>query len=217
MDKKTLLITVGSVIAIIAFLFGAYAMTNKPEVTEVPAMKNVKATDHMKWSSAKKVVLVEYSDFQCPACQVYHQLLSEIGKDKSISDNVTLVYRHFPLDSIHPNARNGSHAAEAASQQNKFFEMHDILFERQEEWSTADKPIDKFKEYAKELKLDVAKFEKDFSSQTAKQRVQNDFLEGSESGVQGTPTFYLNGAKIANPQSVEAFKQILTEAIKATQ
>lgn len=214
MDKKTIIITVLSILGIIIFLFGAYALTNKPVQTDFPELKKLRNNDHVRWSAAKKNILIEYSDLQCPACQAYHVLLEEISKDKQIKDSVTFVYRHYPLDAIHPNARNGAHAAEAAALQGKFYEMHDMLFTKQNEWSSSNAPLDLFKKYATELKLDVAKFEKDFASDTVKQRVQDDLLEGNKYGVQGTPTFYFNGKKIDNPQSPEAFRAILLDGIE---
>lgn len=214
MDKKTIIITALSVVGIIIFLIGAYAMTNKPTQTSFPELKKLRANDHTEWSPAKKNLLVEYSDLQCPACQAYHALLTQISKEDMIKKNITLVYRHYPLDSLHPNARNGAYAAEAASKQGKFWEMHDLLFEKQKEWSESNKPLDFFKKYATSLKLDVAKFEKDFASDAVKQRVQDDLLEGDKFGVQGTPTFFYNGKNLGTPQSPEAFRTMLIEGIE---
>lgn len=214
MDKKTIIITVLSVIAIIGFLFGAYAMTSKPVVTDFPELQTPRTNDHIKWSPEKKQVLIEYSDLQCPACQAYHVLLAELAKDELIKKNITFIYRHFPLDSIHPNARNAAHAAEAAAIQGKFYEMHDVLFNKQSEWSDSNSPLDFYKKYAEALKLDVAKFEKDYASSAVKQRVQDDLLEGNSFGVQGTPTFFFNGKKLDNPQSPEAFRAILLSGIE---
>lgn len=208
------MITIGSVIAIIAFLFGAYAMTNKTEVTEFPVLNTLRANDHMKWSKEKKNIIIEYSDLQCPACQAFHQLLREVAKDDKITKAYTFVYRHYPLDSIHPNARNGAQAAEAASKQGKFFEMHDILFDRQSEWTTEKQPLEKFKGYAKELKLNVDQFEKDFNSKEVKDIIQKDLLSGNDVEVNATPTFFINGKKITNPQSIEEFQKVLLENIK---
>ena len=188
-------------------------MTNKQTQIEFPELKKLRANDHVEWSPDKKNLLIEYSDLQCPACQAYHVLLTQLSKEDMIKKNITLVYRHYPLDSLHPNARNGAYAAEAASKQGKFFEMHDMLFAKQKEWAESSNPIDFFKKYATSLKLDVATFEKDFASDAVKQRVQDDLLEGDKYGVQGTPTFFYNGKKLDNPQSPEAFRAVLIEGI----
>ncbi len=214
MDKKTIIITALSILGIIIFLVGAYAMTNKPTITDFPDLKKVRTNDHIKWSPAKKQILVEYSDLQCPACQAYHVLVEELAKDKQLKDNITFIYRHYPLDAIHPNARSAAHAAEAAAIQGKFFEMHDVLFTKQNEWTSSSSPIDFYKKYAAALKLDVAKFEKDLASNAVKQRVQDDLLEGNKYGVAGTPTFFFNGKKLDNPQSPEAFRAVLLEGIE---
>ena len=198
----------------IGFLYGAYMLTTKPEVTEYPELQTVKPNDHFKWSKEKKNILIEYSDLQCPACGQYHNIiLKEVEKDKNITGTVTFVYRHFPLDNAHPNAREAAYATEAASKQGKFWGMHDMLFENQEEWSDKSNPDEIFISYAKKLKLDTDQFKKDMTSKGVQDIVQNDFLSGAKIDVQGTPTFYLNGKKLANPGSVEEFKQLLQESI----
>src|SRR5690606_8652134 len=125
------------------------------------------------------------------------------ANDPEVTENVTFVYRHFPLDAAHPNAREAAYAAEAAGKQGKFFEMHDVLFEKQSEWSPLPDPKETFIGYAEALKLDIEKFTTDMDSKEVQDKVQNDFLSGNEFNVQGTPTFFLNGKRIPNPASVE--------------
>lgn len=217
MNKNNIIITVVSVLAMVGFIFGAYALTNKPTAAEYPQLKEVKATDHIKWSTKKQNVFIEYSDLQCPACQAYHQLFKQIESDKDfpkIKENITFVYRHFPLDTAHPNARKAAYAAEAANKQGKFFEMHDVLFEKQSDWSASTTPEKIFEQYAKELKLDTTKFNADSKSKEVQDIVQNQFLSGSEVNVQGTPTFFLNGKKLDNPGSPDDMKKMLLSVIK---
>jgi len=219
MNRNTLVITTLSIIGMIVFLAAAYFFTSEGEqdTTEYPDLKIVKNTDHAKWSKQNKTVFMEYSDFQCPACGQYYALMKNLGNDadgKKIIENITFVYRHFPLDSTHPNARVAAHAAEAAAIQGKFYEMHDLLFEKQGEWSTNEKPIDIFVTYAKSLKLNVSKFKKDIDSKSVKDKVQLDLLSGRDVNVQGTPTFFLYGKKINNPASLEELKKVLLEGIK---
>lgn len=210
MNRNNIIITVVSIIVMLGFLVGAYMVTSKPAVTEYPELKEVKASDHTKWSKKNERVLVEFSDLQCPACAQYHNvLLKELSKDKDVTDNVTFVYRHFPLDAAHPHAREAGYAAEAAGKQGKFFEMHDLIFENQAKWSGEANPVNTFIGYAKGLKLNEDQFKKDMNSSEVKDRVQNDFLAGSDYGVQGTPTFFLNGKRLPNPATIEEFKQLL--------
>ena len=217
MNKNNIIITVVSVLAMIGFIFGAYALTNKPVAAEYPQLKEVKSTDNSKWSAKKQNVLIEYSDLQCPACQAYNQLFKQLESDKDfpkIKENITFVYRHFPLDNAHINARAAAYAAEAAGKQGKFYEMHDKLFEGQREWEFSENAAKIFEQYAKELKLDVNKLNADSKSKAVQDKVQSQFLSGTEVNVQGTPTFFLNGKKLENPGSVEDMKKILLDAIK---
>jgi len=218
METKKILLIIGSVLGLFIFLFVAYSLTSKPEQTYFENLTKVASTDHTKWSKNNKIILTEYSDFQCPACASYFDLLKGLDEtspdNKKIFDNVTFVYRNFPLDQIHPNAREAAYAAEAAAKQNAFFPYHDILFSRQSEWAEMGDPSEMFIKYAEELKLDVDQFKKDFASDTVKQQVQSDYLSGTENDVQGTPTFYLNGYKIRSPQSVEELRQVLLDAIE---
>ncbi len=210
MNKNTIIITAVSVIVMLGFLVGAYMLTSKPEVTEYPQLKEVKASNNVKWSKKNERVLVEFSDLQCPACAQYHNvLLKELSKDKEVTDNVTFVYRHFPLDAAHPHAREAAYAAEAAGKQGKFFEMHDLLFENQNAWSGEANPVPTFVGYAKKLKLNEDQFNTDMKSKEIQDKVQDEFLLGTQVGVQGTPTFFLNGKKLTTPGTIEEFKQML--------
>ena len=218
METKKILLIVGSVLGLFIFLFVAYSMTSQPKETYFESLKTVSATDHIKWSEKKRIILTEYSDFQCPACATYFDLIKGLDEtsdeNKEIFENITFVYRHFPLDQIHPNAREAAWAAEAAAKQNAFYPYHDILFARQSEWAELGDPSDRFVKYAEELKLDVEQFRKDSTSDSVKDKVQKDYLSGMEVDVQGTPTFYLNGTKMRSPQSVEELRQTLLDAIQ---
>lgn len=218
METKKLLLIIGSVIGLFIFLFVAYTLTSKPEQVFFENLTTLAASDHAKWSKNNKIILTEYSDFQCPACATYFDLIQGIDEtspdNKAIFENVTFVYRNFPLDQIHPNAREAAWAAEAAAKQNAFFPYHDLLFSRQSEWAEMGDPSPVFIKYAEELKLDPEQFKTDFASDAVKDKVQNDYLSGIENDVQGTPTFYLNGYKIRSPQSTEELRQILLDAVE---
>ena len=124
-------------------------------------------------------------------------------------EKVLVVYRHFPLRSIHKNAENAARASEAASLQGKFWEMHDMLFENQEEWARQGNPKSTFKTYAERLGLDTDKFMDDLGSSEVRNRVNKDYLTGAKANIPGTPTFFLNGERIQTPRSYAAFKGLV--------
>jgi len=174
----------------------------------VSAMDNIKGA-----TSTDAVTLVEYSDFECPACGAYAPVVKALMEE--YKEEVAFVYRHFPLPQ-HLSARTAAAAAEAAGKQGRFFEMHDRLFENQKEWAGAKDPKAVIVGYAEELGLNVDQFMADLESDEIAEKVEQDRLSGTTSGVRGTPTFYLNGEQIANPQTPEAFKALLDEAIGTT-
>jgi protein-disulfide isomerase len=123
--------------------------------------------------------------------------------------DVNFVYKQFPLPAtMHPNAMPASKAAMAAAKQGKFWEMHDIIFKNQRELSA-----DKLKEYAKQIGLDVARWEKDFNSPEIQQQIDKESAEGRAADVQGTPTFFIGGKRVMN-RSVDGFKQMIDESLK---
>jgi protein-disulfide isomerase len=143
-----------------------------------------------------KVTLIEFGDFQCPACGNEYLILKQIKAD--YSGKLQFVFRHYPL-SIHANSQIAARAAEAAGDQGKFWEMHDQLYEHQNDWSFQLKPEAKFKEYAKQLGLDAAKFNTDLTDTSLADRIAQDMGDGDALGVNATPTVYLNDIKIENP------------------
>lgn len=168
-----------------------------------------------KGSADAKVVLVEYSDFQCPACAAYYPLVKQVMQE--FGDQVKFVYRHFPLVQIHANALSAARAAEAAGNQGKFWEMHDLLFEQQDVWESSRTVDATFAEYAVRLGLDMVQFKSDESSKETEKKILNDYQTGLVSGVAGTPTFFLNGKKINNPRNYEQFRTIILEALSTQQ
>ncbi|MBI3980783.1 DsbA family protein [Candidatus Microgenomates bacterium] len=200
----TILIVLGGAL----FLNGKNSPTaNSLKVDEKLLVKN----DSIKISSpSAQATLVEFSDFQCPACGAYHPVIKQLLEE--FSGKINFVYRHFPLDQ-HRNALPAAYASEAANEQSKFWEMYDLLFEKQDLWSSANNPEEIFSQYADTLGLDKERFKKDFSSQKTKQKVANDRLDGQTAGVNSTPTFFLSGVKLTNPASFEDFKTIIAGEI----
>ncbi len=169
--------------------------------------------DQTKGASDPAVKLVEYSDFQCPACQSYYPMLKQLLQE--FPSDLSVTYRHFPLRT-HTNARQAARAAEAAGKQGKFWEMHDFIFNTLNKWQGEINPEPFFITLAESVGINPEQFKEDMKSEEIKQKVQDDYDSGISSGVQGTPTFYLNGTQIDNPRNYDEFKLIIAEIIKNT-
>lgn len=204
MNKRVILIVVGLIIAVAGFLF---LTKPAPEVNADPS-------NHTSGSGSTGVVLAEYGDFQCPACAQYFPILAQV-KEK-YKDYITFQFRHFPLESIHKNARAAGRAAEAASLQNKFWEMHDYLYQNQAAWQEAGDPLSIFESYAQAIEIsDLEKFKTDMRSASVNAVISADLAVGRNLGASSTPTFILNDKILdENPSpSLEAFSQIIDQAI----
>lgn len=197
-------------VALLAVGVGFLASHSRPITTQGSLVAAISDVDHMSGGNTAPVTLVEYSDFQCPACGSYYPVLESLRKD--MGDSLRFVYRHFPLTQAHKNAELAAFASEAASAQGKFWEMHALLFENQDTWSISADAKSLFIGYAKSLGLDPVKFEQDISSVATKERVARDVASGVQAGVNGTPSFYVNGKKIENPRSLAEFKTVLSQA-----
>lgn len=157
-----------------------------------------------------KVVLTEFADFQCPACAATVPILAEL--EKEFAGQYKLVFKHFPLVDAHKNAMAAALSAEAANAQGKFWPMYDLLYARQNQWNNLADPTDKFISYAKELGLDVGKFESDLRGKKFEDAIKKDQTFGEKLNVPGTPTFFINGV-IIEVQDKNTLKQKLQEAI----
>jgi len=202
---KQIIIGLVSILGTFVFLFIVYKLTNQPVKSDFAEINKIETSDHFRWNNRKNL-LVEYSDFQCPACRSFHDFLNSI--EKEVSDKTTLVYRQFPLYQIHPSSLEAAYAAEAAGLQGKFWEMGNKLFEKQDSWRSLSDPKNYFFNLASELKLDLVKFQKDLHSQSLKDKVQNDLSQGEKIGINETPTFFLNGKKV-EVNNLNEFKQLL--------
>lgn len=172
----------------------------------------VKAADDSDWIKGAplkdtKVTLIEYSDFECPACGAYYPMVKQLGQEFK---NISIIYRHFPLPQ-HANARGAAQAAEAAGQQGKFWEMHNLLFDNQTTWSGSTAAEQIFTAYAQNLGLEMTKFKTDFNSAETKTKIEADYQSGAKE-IDGTPTFFLNDKKIQNPQNYDDFRSIIQQA-----
>lgn len=208
-------IWVGAVAIILVVVFGLIQLINSSSSTpgnEVIKIAPVSAKDITKGNPKSKVVLIEYSDFQCPACAEYHPLVNQLLAD--YSSKILFVYRMFPLTSAHPNSHISAQAAYAAFKQGKFFEMSDLLFSGQTDWAEQSDPTGIFMDYAKKLNLNLSKFQAEMNSSEAKNYVNNSENEAISEGMNATPSFILDGVKITNPQSIEDFKKLIDQELK---
>lgn len=184
---------------------GLWYLSGMEEVD--PTLLTVTANDWQQGPADAKVTLVEYADFECPACAAYQPVLKEVKE--TYKDDLRFVYRHFPLP-MHRNAVAASLASEAAGKQGKFWEMHDLLYKKQKEWgSKTAEDRSMFEKYATELGLNLDQFKTDIMSDEVRDKVEEQKSSGEDLNVRGTPTFFLNGEQITNPNNAEAFKDLI--------
>lgn len=195
-----------AVVAVAAIAGVIWWSSNHKEVAVVDASIGQK-----RGPDSAPVKIIEFADFQCPACQT-----AEVDIRKMIAANpndVQFVFRHFPLSS-HPNAVPAAQASEAASNQGKFWEMHDLIYDNQSAWSSQANPEATFVGYAKQLGLDEKKFLDDYNSDAVKNVIKRDQDYGDSLAVNQTPTFYVNGQKLAGAQTAEQWQSLIDDAKK---
>jgi protein-disulfide isomerase len=182
--------------------------TSTPNIAIAP----ISARDITLGNPKAKVTLIEYADFQCPACAAYHpvvnQLLSIYGS------KIFYVYRMFPLEQEHQNALVSAEAAYAAYKQGAFFKYDDLLFTNQNDWATLQDPTAVFITYAQSLKLDVNKFTIDMKSSDTQKYVKDSENQALGEGINATPSFFINGNMIQNPNSLVDFQKLIDAALK---
>jgi len=183
------------------------ARPNEPKpLAPAEAMKLI-AVDSAPTRGAPKggVTIVEYGDFQCPFCLRSRPVIKQVMD--TYPEQVRLVYKHFPL-SFHREAMNAHRAAEAAREQDKFWEMHDRIFQ-----APTDLTVETMRKHAEALGLDLAKYDEAVKSERVQKRIAADQEEGRKVGVRGTPAFFVNGKYIAGAQPFDAFKREVDAAL----
>jgi len=156
-------------------------------------------------NESAKVVIVEFSDFQCPFCgRFYMETLPQIQANYINTGKVRFVYKHFPLSQIHAFSFKAAEASECAADQGKFWQMHNMLYENQEKLSVPD-----IKGYASELGLDLTQFNQCLDSGTKANKVRNDLSEGQQLGVDGTPSFFVNDQVLVGALPYSDFKKAI--------
>jgi protein-disulfide isomerase len=206
--KALTAIAVGTIILII----GAVFFLSRPEKpVSVDTSRLIKEDSLKSSTDSAKLTIVEWGDYQCPACALAHP-----GLKKAIEDypgQINFVFRHFPL-AQHKNAEIASQAVEAANLQGKVWEMHNKLYESQPEWETDPNALDIFKKYAADLGMDAEKFASDINTDAVKQKVKNDLTDGLALGVNATPTLYFNNELYKGGVSYENFKSEIEKYLK---
>jgi protein-disulfide isomerase len=144
--------------------------------------------DHIQGPADAPVTLLEYGDYECPYCGAAYPIVKEV--QARMGERLRFVFRNFPITTSHPHAEQAAEAAEAAGAQGRFWEMHDLLYENQQRLVDDD-----LRAYAETLGLDVERFERERAEHVHAPRVHEDFMSGVRSGVNGTPTFYINGVR----------------------
>jgi protein-disulfide isomerase len=178
-------------------------------------------SEHIEGNGQDHVTLVEYGDYQCPFCGQYYATVKQVQSE--YNNQITFQFRNFPLTQLHPNAFAGARAAEAASLQGKFWQMHDLLYEQNQlyynggqpanSWIGASDPTPYFNADAQLLGLNVNKFKQDYGSDAVDNVINADMNEGNKLSVNATPTFFLDGKQVQINNSVSSFQQVINAEI----
>lgn len=229
MTKTTTWFIVGFIVlvTVAVIVAGAYSSGQSANnasstfvATTVPA---ITASDWTEGNPNAKVSLIEYGDFECPACGEYFPLMQQLVQN--YSSTVLFVFRNFPLTSIHPFAQIGAQAAEAAGLEggaSKYWAMHDLLYKDQNDWSTntaltpAQVVSQYFNGYAQSIGLNVSTFDNDLNATSVLQKIQTDVNSGNAAQIDHTPTFFMNLAQIQNPGSLSDFESVLNAALASS-
>lgn len=208
MDKRFIIVLAAIIVSFVAIVL----LSRSAGTDDVTTAGSSNAYGNLN----SKVTLTEYVDFQCEACYAFYPTVKEV-KEK-YKDTVKFEIKYFPISSSHSNALAAAAAAQAAAKQGKFFEMHDMLFERQKSWENmSTERTATFESYAKEIGLDIAQYNTDLASAETKAIINADLAEVKKLGGDGTPTFALNGKKIENPaNTVEAISKVLDDALASS-
>jgi protein-disulfide isomerase len=161
--------------------------------------------DHIQGRSDAPVTLVEYGDYECPYCGAAYPIIKAV--QTRMGERLRFVFRNFPITTSHPHAQQAAEAAEAADAQERFWPMHDLLYENQRRLREPD-----LRAYAERLALDVERFERELAQHIHAARVHEDFMSGVRSGVNGTPTFYINGVRHDDSYELETLLAALERA-----
>ena len=176
--------------------------------------RNGNIEEHVLGKKDAKLIIVEYGDYQCPGCSTAAPQAKAVAE--KYKDNVALIFRNFPIATIHPNARAAAAAAEAAGFQGKFWEMHDLIYANQDTWSQAstNDRTEIFLGYARQLGLKEEQFKEGLSDARITKKINFDVAIARTQGVTGTPTFYINGELVESTNDADYLENAVKEALK---
>lgn len=200
--EAKILIGVAGIVLIGGVLLAIFA-NPQPKDPGAPLDTNslIRENNHMTGSKDAKVNIVEFADYQCPACAAANPILKRIVEEYKDNSNVNLVFKNFPLDSIHPNARIAAEAAEAAGEQGKYWEMNTLIYTNQSQWSENPTPLDIFVGYAKEAGVaNIEQFRESVQIRKFDAVISADLADGQSLNVNSTPTIFINGEKMDSYQ-----------------
>ena len=204
-----------SLVAIVLAVGAAFLLGNPSASvsgTKADTNKLVRTDSFKSASGSAKVTLVEFGDYQCPTCANMHGPVKQLIEE--YKGQVLFVFRNFPLIQIHQNALRASYAAEAAGSQGKFWEMHDELYGNQPAWSENSDPDKLFKKKKKNVGLDEKLYSEALKSDAVAKKVSRDLKDGADLGINGTPTFFINGQQYYGTLSYEGLKKEIDAEIK---
>ena len=217
MNTKRIFTWLGFIVIIALIIIGLVAANKKHPVATsevaIPLPSPVTSADWSRGNPNAPVTLVEYGDFECPACQAYYPVVEQVF-DAS-SSTLRMVFRHFPLTQ-HADAIPAAKAAEAAGNQGKFWEMFGLLYSNGKDWDTLSDPTSVFDGYAQKLGLNMTQFTADMNSAVVAKKISDSTVAATAAGIDATPTFFINGYRIQNPESYDEFITAIQNAASST-
>jgi protein-disulfide isomerase len=221
-NKTTLWFIIGFIVLVIgglvvAGIYSAGSPSSSSNNFVSTTAPGITASDWKEGNPNAKITLVEYGDFECPACGAYFPIVQQLVAN--YSSTVLFVFRNFPLYQVHQNAGISAQAAEAAGLQGKYWQMNNLLYEKQNEWATIppDQVVSQvFDVYAQSLGLNVDKFNQDISSSAVLNKIKADVSTGDAAQIDHTPTFFVNLKQIPNPSNYNEFVTAFNQALGAS-
>lgn len=209
---KQIIITV---LVIAAIITGAVLLSNRKSDT-VNTEQSAQTSNNVYGNLDGIVTVTEYGDFQCPSCGQFYPITKQVKEQ--LKDKVKFEFKNFPLSQIHPNAIAAHRAAQAAANQGKFWEMHDLIYEGQNQWSSVTSPNSIFEQYASQIGLDLEKYKVDVSASDTLAIINADVAKGKELKISGTPTYLIDGEivpDLSQISTVDSFVAFIQSKIDA--
>jgi len=210
--KPLIVIVLAVGVAAGAAVFLSRSADSSAENAATPNHVEIKGGGHFRGPENAQLTLVEFGDYQCPSCGAYHPFIKEILS--RYPQKLRLEFHHYPLISMHPNSMNAAMAAEAAGEQGHYWEMHDALFEHQQEWSTNPHAEDVFVSLAGRIGIDTTKFAQSLKSTALQDRILKDVSRAQDLKIDAVPAFFINGERTHIKLSMEDFVQVIDDHLR---